>query len=69
MARMTHMILPRMLHRKRGLILNIGSLTGTLPTPLATIYGATKAFVDKFSKDLTTELKSTGILVQVYTTI
>ncbi len=65
MARMTHLILPQMLQRKHGLILNIGSIAGAFPTPLATIYGATKAFVDKFSKDLATELSSTGITVQV----
>ena len=35
------MILPRMSYQKRGFILNIASLTGTLPTPLAAIYRAT----------------------------
>ena len=42
MARMTHLILPQMLQRRRGVILNIGSISGAFATPLATIYGATK---------------------------
>ena len=41
-ARMIHMILPGMIQRRRGVILNIGSLAGAVCTPLATLYGATK---------------------------
>lgn len=64
MIKMTHMILPEMLRRNRGVVLNIGSISGAFSTPLATVYAATKAFVDKFSRDLTTELRGTGIVVQ-----
>ncbi|KAI9556833.1 hypothetical protein GHT06_016625 [Daphnia sinensis] len=64
MTRMTHMILPGMIRRGRGVILNIGSISGAFATPLATVYAATKAFVDKFSRDLTTELGGTGVIVQ-----
>ncbi|EFX74276.1 hypothetical protein DAPPUDRAFT_307355 [Daphnia pulex] len=64
MARMTHMILPRMIRKSRGVIINIGSISGAFATPLATVYAATKAFVDKFSRDLTAELSGTGVLVQ-----
>ena len=42
MARMCHIILPQMMKRKNGVIMNIGSLTSTIPTPLHSIYGATK---------------------------
>ena len=42
MIRMTHMILPGMLRRNRGVVLNIGSISGAFSTPLATVYAATK---------------------------
>ncbi len=42
MARMCHMVLPEMIRRKKGVIINIGSVTGTAPTPLLALYGATK---------------------------
>ena len=45
MARMCHMILPHMVRRKSGVIINIGSIAGTSPTPLLTIYGATKVII------------------------
>jgi len=63
-ARMIHMILPGMIQRRRGVILNIGSLAGAVCTPLATLYGATKAFVNSFSRDLEYELRGTGVIVQ-----
>ena len=63
MARMCHLVLPGMIQRKRGVIVNIGSLAGTVATPMATIYGATKAFVDKFSQDLAAEVRDRGVVV------
>lgn len=41
-VRMSRLILPQMIERKRGVIVNIGSISGAFSTPLATIYGATK---------------------------
>ncbi|EFX74260.1 hypothetical protein DAPPUDRAFT_226844 [Daphnia pulex] len=64
MVRMSRLILPQMIERKRGVIVNIGSISGAFSTPLATIYGATKAFVDKFSRDLSAEVKDSGVTVQ-----
>merc|ERR1712136_355324 len=65
--RMIHMILPGMLQRKRGVIINIGSIAGVVSTPLGTLYGATKAFVIKFSRDLEYELRGSGVIVQTVT--
>jgi len=62
--RMIHLILPGMLRRKRGVIINLGSLSGAVATPLATLYGASKAFVNKFSDDLEYELRGSGVIVQ-----
>ncbi|NXT42984.1 DHB12 reductase, partial [Pelecanoides urinatrix] len=50
--------------RSKGVILNISSATGMFPTPLLTLYSATKAFVDYFSRGLHAEYKSKGIIVQ-----
>ncbi|XP_067828328.1 very-long-chain 3-oxoacyl-CoA reductase-like [Heptranchias perlo] len=61
---MTRIVLPHMLERKKGVIINISSEAGTHPHPLLTMYSATKAFVDFFSRALNAEYKSKGIIVQ-----
>uniref|UniRef100_A0A8C9SG00 3-ketoacyl-CoA reductase n=1 Tax=Scleropages formosus TaxID=113540 RepID=A0A8C9SG00_SCLFO len=48
----------------KGVILNISSASGMYPVPLLTIYSATKAFVDYFSRGVHAEYKSKGIIVQ-----
>ncbi|NXL08634.1 DHB12 reductase, partial [Mesembrinibis cayennensis] len=50
--------------RSKGVILNISSAAGMYPTPLLTLYSATKAFMDYFSRGLHAEYKSKGIIVQ-----
>uniref|UniRef100_A0A8C4Y591 3-ketoacyl-CoA reductase n=1 Tax=Gopherus evgoodei TaxID=1825980 RepID=A0A8C4Y591_9SAUR len=50
--------------RSTGIILNISSGAGMYPSPLLTLYSATKAFVDFFSRGLHAEYKSKGIIVQ-----
>ena len=42
MARMCHMVLPQMIKRGKGVVINIGSLSSAMPTPYLSIYGATK---------------------------
>lgn len=61
---MTKMILPQMIERNTGAIINISSLSAVIPAPLISVYAATKSFVDKFSDDLATEYKKRGIVVQ-----
>ncbi|XP_019374911.1 PREDICTED: very-long-chain 3-oxoacyl-CoA reductase [Gavialis gangeticus] len=63
-CKMTRLVLPGMLERSKGVILNISSASGMFPTPLLTLYSATKAFVDFFSQGLHAEYKSKGIIVQ-----
>ncbi|KAM9239672.1 LOW QUALITY PROTEIN: very-long-chain 3-oxoacyl-CoA reductase [Leptosomus discolor] len=63
-CKMTRLVLPSMLERSKGVILNIASAAGMYPTPLLTLYSATKAFVDYFSRSLHAEYKSKGIIVQ-----
>uniref|UniRef100_A0A0E0K1Z3 B-keto acyl reductase n=1 Tax=Oryza punctata TaxID=4537 RepID=A0A0E0K1Z3_ORYPU len=65
-TRVTHAVLPGMVERKRGAIVNIGSgSSSVMPSdPLYSVYAATKAYVDQFSRCLYVEYKSKGIDVQ-----
>ncbi|XP_014716723.1 very-long-chain 3-oxoacyl-CoA reductase [Equus asinus] len=63
-CKMTRLVLPGMVERSKGVILNISSASGMHPAPLLTIYSATKAFVDFFSRSLHEEYRSKGIFVQ-----
>ncbi|MCH9609370.1 MAG: hypothetical protein S4CHLAM45_05110 [Chlamydiales bacterium] len=52
-------------HDKQGIILNVSSIAGEMPTPGMSIYGASKAFVSRLSQALDYELKPFGIRVLV----
>lgn len=58
---MTRKILPGMVARGRGLVINIGSVAGAYPYPGGNVYGATKAFVDQFTLNLRADLAGTGV--------
>lgn len=58
---MTHAMLPAMVARGSGMIINIGSVAGTYPYPGGNVYGATKAFVDQFTLNLRADLVGTGV--------
>ncbi|XP_072527931.1 very-long-chain 3-oxoacyl-CoA reductase-A [Salminus brasiliensis] len=63
-CQMTRLVLPRMEARAKGVVLNISSASGMYPVPLLTVYSATKAFVDFFSRGLQAEYKSKGLIIQ-----
>ncbi len=60
---LTRAVLPGMVKRNRGHIINLGSVAGNYPYPGANVYGASKAFVKQFSKNLLTDLVTTKIRV------
>ena len=60
---LTRQILPKMVERKKGHIINIGSIAGTYPYPGGNVYGATKAFVKQFSRNLRADLAGTRVRV------
>ena len=60
---LTRAVLPGMVKRKRGHIVNIGSTAATYPYPGGNVYGATKALVRQFSLNLRADLLGTGIRV------
>src|SRR5579863_3158778 len=59
----TRSVLPGMVARKRGHIINLGSTAATYPYPGGNVYGATKAFVRQFSLNLRADLLGTPIRV------
>ena len=63
LVHMTRAVLPGMVARNRGTIINIGSAAGNYPYPGAHVYGATKAFVQQFSLNLRADLVGKNIRV------
>jgi 3-hydroxy acid dehydrogenase / malonic semialdehyde reductase len=61
----TRALLPGMVARRRGHVVNIGSVAATYPYPGGNVYGATKAFVHQFSQNLKADLLGTGLRVTV----
>lgn len=59
----THALLPEMIKRNKGHIVNISSIAGTYPYPGGNVYGATKAFVTQFSLNLRADLLGKNIRV------
>jgi len=57
----THALLPGMVARGRGTIINLGSVAGAYPYPGGNVYGATKAFVEQFTLNLRADLIGTGV--------
>ncbi|MGZ3184756.1 MAG: SDR family oxidoreductase [Telluria sp.] len=58
---MTRAILPSMVERGSGLVINLGSVAGHYPYPGGNVYGATKAFVEQFTLNLRADLVGTGV--------
>jgi 3-hydroxy acid dehydrogenase/malonic semialdehyde reductase len=60
---LTHAVLPAMVARDSGYIINVGSIAGTWPYYGGNVYGATKAFVKQFSLNLRADLIGTQVRV------
>ncbi len=65
LVRLTRALLPGMLARRKGFVLNLGSSAGFQPGPYIASYYASKAFVNSFSEALAHELRGTGVSVTV----
>jgi 17beta-estradiol 17-dehydrogenase / very-long-chain 3-oxoacyl-CoA reductase len=63
--RVTQIVAPGMVQRKRGLILTMGSFGGLGPTPLLATYSGSKAFLQQWSTALGAELKGSGVDVEL----
>ncbi len=62
---MTHAVLPHMIQRRRGQIINMSSVAGYIATPTYTIYAASKFAIRGFSESLRREVGIFGIRVSV----
>ena len=60
---LTRQVLPQMVERNQGYIINIGSIAGTYPYAGGNVYGATKAFVRQFSLNLRADLAGKNIRI------
>ena len=63
LVHVTRAVIPGMVERARGQVINLGSVAGTYPYPGGNAYGATKAFVHQFSLNLRSDLHGTGVRV------
>ena len=63
LTELTKRLLPGMLERRRGRILNVASTAAFQPGPLMAVYYASKAYVLSFSEALSNELSGTGVTV------
>ena len=59
----TRAVLPGMVARKQGHIINMGSVAGSWPYPGGNAYGATKAFVEQFSNNLRADIHGSSVRV------
>lgn len=64
LTHLSHALLPAMIGRQGGAILNVSSLASLLPIPDFAVYAATKAYVSSFSEALRIEVREHGIRVQ-----
>ncbi|CDS09620.1 hypothetical protein LRAMOSA10980 [Lichtheimia ramosa] len=62
--RMTKLVLPQMRSNRSGLILNLGSFAGLVPSPYLSVYSGGKAFLSTWTQALAKEVESQGIVVQ-----
>ncbi|KAI9795114.1 MAG: hypothetical protein M1816_000136 [Peltula sp. TS41687] len=63
--RLTQIVAPKMVARKRGLILTMGSFGGLVASPLLATYSGSKAFLQHWSTALGSELKPHGVDVEL----
>lgn len=61
---MCKIVMPGMVERKKGVVVNVSSTAAQIPSPLLTVYGASKAYIQKFSADLSAEYMKSNIVVQ-----
>ncbi len=64
-VRVCSAVLPGMIERKQGLVINIGSLAGLFGLPYQGLYSASKFAIEGYSQSLRMELQNTGVKVSV----
>ncbi|CAG2169772.1 unnamed protein product [Oppiella nova] len=64
MTKMISLVLPKMVAKRRGIIISLSSLSATNPVPLLAVYSASKVYCDYLSRSLYYEYRDKGIIVQ-----
>src|SRR5436190_19171897 len=64
-VRVNSAVLPGMIEKKQGLVINIGSLAGLFGLPYQGLYSASKFAIEGYSQSLRMELQNTGVKVAV----
>lgn len=64
LVRLTRAVLPGMLQRNEGAIINVSSVAAMQPTPFNATYGATKAFVNSFTEAVAEEIRGSEVRLQ-----
>ncbi|XP_052317743.1 17-beta-hydroxysteroid dehydrogenase type 3 isoform X1 [Oncorhynchus keta] len=64
LVKMCQIVLPGMEKRGKGVIVNISSGVATVPSPMYTMYCASKVFVERFSQGLQAEYKAKRVMIQ-----
>ncbi len=64
-TRLTRAVLPQMIERNAGTIINVGTLAVGLPNPGVTVYTATKSYLTNLSKSLQSEMKDRGLDIRI----
>ena len=62
---LTRLFLPDMVRRKRGRVLNVGSISGFLASPYTSTYYSSKAWLLSFSQGVATSLRGTGVSLTI----
>ena len=60
---MTRLVLPLMLAKKQGAVVNMSSASARMPLPLLAQYSATKGYVENFTRSLAVEYAGKGVLL------
>jgi hypothetical protein len=61
---LTRALVPAMVQRGRGAVINVASMAAFQPVPFLAVYAASKAFVLSLTESMATELAGTGVAVQ-----
>jgi 17beta-estradiol 17-dehydrogenase / very-long-chain 3-oxoacyl-CoA reductase len=61
---MSYLVLPYMVEKKRGCIVNVGSISSLVSEPLYAVYSGSKGYINNFSEALHHEYKKYNISVQ-----
>ncbi len=65
MAHLTSLFLPGMMERRNGHVINVGSISGSIPSQGIAMYSASKSFMDAFTTSLYRETRGTNVQVSV----